>query len=215
MGSKLLASANAPAFTGNITIVLTDGVTTVSQVIAIDRRPTTVSVLVTQTLDLISVAGSIDSLSSFDIPVQSIVSEVGFNNSFSLLSMSVLLSVTGADDGFTLGDSVVADNVTANGVSFSYAFTNASSQPVATLNIAYIISVSRVFEDSPETSYDAIGCDAESAASFRASLLNAVRVKFNSTAITFASCAVSMPDTQLIIKYRYYTNNGTGGSGGG
>ena len=217
VGSKLLASANAPAFAGTITIAMTDGFTTVNKVIAIDRRPTTVSALVTQILDLVSITGPIDSFVDFEIVVQTMVSEVGFNDSLSFIPMSSLVSIAGATDEFTLGASVMADNITANGVAFNYTFLDTNSNAVATFALAESIRVYREYGDSPQTSEEAIGCEAASAASFRASLLDATRVKLGQPGISAAFCSVNtfVLDGPSIIAYRYYTNNGVGGSGGG
>lgn len=212
VGSKLLASANAPAFAGTITIALTDGLTTVNKVIAIDRRPTTVSALVTQILDLVSITGQIDSFVDFEIVVQTMVSEVGFNDSFSFIPMSSLLSVTGADDGFTLGASVLADNITADGVAFRYRLQDINQSTVTDFNLAVFIELRRLYEDTPQTSEAAIGCVIDSAAGFRTNLLEAARVKFSYPGISAAYCDVTTfpqeGDSFRTIIYTFRTNNG-------
>lgn len=217
VGSKLLATANAPAFTGNITIVLTDGVTTVNKVIAIDRRATTVAALVMQILDLVSIAGPINTFTSFEVVTQTMVSAVGFNESFPLIPMSLLVSVTGSADEFLLGASVMGDNITANGVVFSYTMRAPNYSVVGSFSQAEIVCVYRVFNDSPQTTDEAIGCSTTTAAGFRSALLSAVRTKFNQPPMNYNSCTLKtfVADGPVNIEYTYTTNNGVGGSGGG
>ena len=205
MGSKLLATANAPAFTGNITIVLTDGVTTVNKVIAIDRRPTTVAALFTQILDLVSIAGPIDSFVDFEIVVQTVASEVGFNDSFAFIPMSQLISIAGATDEFLLGASIMADNVTANGVAFNYRFLDASRNIVPSLSQSFYIVVYRILGETPETSESAIGCYTASAEGFRISLLDAVRLKFGIPGIQQDTCNITTTSSEspITIVYEY------------
>ena len=205
MGSKLLATINAPAFTGNITIVLTDGFTTVNNVIAIDRRATTITALARQTFDLVSATGSNDSFVPIEFLVQTMVSTVGSNDSFTLLSMSVLLSTTGSDDGFTLGASVLVDNVTADGVAFNYRFKDFGSQTVATFAEAYIVYLYRPYMDSAQTGEDQIGCYSSGAEVFRANLLAAVRTKFNTATMQEANCDTTGPGGgPYTITYGYF-----------
>ena len=212
VGSKLLASANAPAFTGKITIVLTDGVTTVNKVIAIDRRPTAVSALFTQILDLVSISGPIDSFVDFEIVVQTMLSVVGFNDSFSFTPMSSLVSITGATDEITLGASVLADNITADGVAFRYVLQDINQSTVTAFNLAVFIELRRLYEDTPQTSEAAIGCVISSAAGFRANLLESARVKFSYPGISAAFCDVTTfpqeGDSFRTIIYTFRTNNG-------
>ena len=202
--------------------MLTDGVTTVNKVIAIDRRPTTVSALATQALNLISIAGATDSLVSFEIITQSMISEVGANDfvlSFTV-PVSQLLSTTGATDEFTLGASgttVVADTITANGVVFNYTMRAPNYSVVTSFSQAEIVCVYRIFNDSPQTTDAAIGCSTTTAASFRAALLDAVRLKFSQPPMNYNSCTLKtfVVDGPVNIEYTYTTNNGVGGSGGG
>ena len=220
MGSKLLASANAPAFTGNITVVLTDGTTTVNKIIAIDRRSTTVSALFTQILDLVSIAGPINSFVDFEIVVQTMLSVAGSNDYFSFLPMSLLISTTGATDEFTLGASgttAPADNIVANGIAFDYTMRAPNYSVVTSFSQADIVCVYRLFNDSPQTDDASIGCATTTAASFRSALLDAVRLKFSQPPMNYNSCTLKtfVIDGPEYIEYTYTTNNGVGGSGGG
>lgn len=194
---------------------MTDGFTTVNKVIAIDRRPTIVSALVTQILDLVSITGSIDSFVDFEIIVQTVVSGAGFNDSFSFIPMSQVISIAGANDEFTLGASVMADNITADGIAFNYQFLDPNYQVVASRNLAMFIKVYRLFEDSPQTNEASIGCTPASAAGFRANLLSAVQSKFSDPLITYSSCSTGtfVLDGPLMISYIYETNNGVGAGG--
>lgn len=210
VGSKLLALANAPAFAGTITIAITDGFTTVNKVITIDRRPTTVSALVTQILDLVSITGPINSFVNFEIVVQTMLSVAGPFDSISPITTTLLLSVTGANDEFTLGASVLADNVTANGVAFNYRFLPAGT---TTFDIASDIELKRVLNDTPQTTEAAIGC----ASGFAPSLLAAAKVKFNFADIVESSCYADyafpgVSDVDTIIYIFRILRPSTGGS---
>lgn len=203
MGSKLLASANAPAFTGNITIVLTDGITTVNKVIAIDRRATTASALFTQIVEFVSGTGFNDSFVPIEVITKTVLSEFGFESSFSFFSIATILSTVGPKDTIERDDQIVVD-----GVAFEFFFTNSTYDPVATFTLAFYVFLKRRFQDSPETSNAAIGCITSSAAPFRTKLLAAVRLKFNRPEITFSSCysGEDFVGGPQIIEYEYQKN---------
>ena len=203
VGSKLLASANAPAFAGTITIAITDGFTTVNKVIAIDRRPTTVSALVTQIVELVSGTGSNDSFAAIEVITKTVLSEVGFEGGFSFFSIGTVLSIVGASDTIERDDQIVV-----NGVVFEFSFVNSNYDPVATFALAFYISVFRRFGDSTATNNASIGCTASSAATFRSNLLAAVRLKFNRSEITLSGCGTGQDFVggPVMIEYSYLKN---------
>ena len=203
MGSKLLASANAPAFTGNITIVLTDGVTTVNKVIAIDRRATTASALFTQIVEFVSGTGFNDSFIPIELLTKRVTSETGFETSFSFFSISTILSTVGPKDTIERDDQVVANDVV-----FDVEFYTSAYVKTADYALAFEFSVFRRFADNPETTNAKIGCVVSSAASFRAALLAAMRLKFNRPAITFQGCGTGSFFTggPEMIEYTYLKN---------
>ena len=203
MGSKLLASANAPSFTGNITIVLTDGFTTVNKVIAIDRRATTASALFTQIVEFVSGTGFNDSFIPIELLTKRVTSETGFESSFSFFSIATVISTVGPKDTIERGDQIVA-----SGVTFDFEFYTSTYVKTTDYALAFEFSVFRRFGDSPETSNAAIGCTVSSAAAFRASLLDAVRLKFGRPAITFQGCGTGqfVANGPVMIEYTYLKN---------
>ena len=215
VGNQLLVDVDAPAFNGVITILVTDGINTVSQTISINREVSTIAPLVQQSMELISISGFSDAIVTFEVSTQLMVSVVGFSDSFVLTDASLLLSVTGANDAFLLGVSINIDNVTASGIPLNYQFLDNLYQPVASMSDATFIKVYREYQDSAQTTDAAIGCTLASAATFRASLFDAVKAKFGSTLITFASCSsgVIVTNGPPILSYFYYTNNPPAHSG--
>ena len=102
VGSDLVIASDAPVFNGVITIVLTDGVTTVSQTISINGSDTTVSPVDTEIINLSSETGYSATFQAVVITVAKVISAIGSNDSFSLSSMLSLLSAMGFSDSFVL-----------------------------------------------------------------------------------------------------------------
>ena len=102
VGSDLVVASDAPVFNGVITIVLTDGVTTVSQTISINGSDTTVAPVDTEVINLSSETGYTTTFETVVITVAKVISVIGSNDSFSLVSMLSLLSAMGFADSFVL-----------------------------------------------------------------------------------------------------------------
>jgi hypothetical protein len=184
INGQLIAGANAPAFSGTITIAVTDGTTTVSQTVTIDRPNSVASALAVQVLDLISDAGSDDAFEVVEIITKTIISDAGSDDAFVPLEMSTIVSDAGSDDAFVRDGVIVV-----NGIEFEYVFYSFQGGVTTDFANTEFISVLRPLDDAAyaPTGYFSIGCDNSA---FRAALLAEVRLTLDRPQITFVSCDV-------------------------
>lgn len=182
VGNQLRASKDAPAFTGAITIVLTDGISTVTRILMVDRPGSVASALASQVVEMVAVGRSTAAFEEVELITKNVIANAGTNDAFVELDMVTLIASAKTNDAF-IRDGIIV----VNGVEFEFEFYNNSNNVVPDFASAFTIAVFRPLGSAPPTDNASIGC-GNSALPFRNALLAEVRRYFDRPAITRSGC---------------------------